>query len=146
MAMETELVNLELLNGTNYTTWKVQWKMALIRNSLWNIINETGTVPNSRTEAILHTKYLLQKDRALTTIVQLVEQSLSYLIGDPDDPTVVWKKLADQFQKKTWANQLALRRRLYSLKLKEGDYSQTHKVDDGNIRIVSHRRFDWWRR
>ena len=32
----------------------------------------------------------------------------------------IWKKFADQFQK-AWANKLTLRRRLFSLKLKEGD-------------------------
>ena len=36
------------------------------------------------------------------------------------------KKLWDQFQKKMWANKLVLRRRLYSLKLKEGDSVQEH--------------------
>ena len=34
--------------------------------------------------------------------------------------------LSDKFQKKTWANKLVLRRRLYSLKLKEGDSVQKH--------------------
>ena len=37
-----------------------------------------------------------------------VELPLLYLIGDPEDPGVVWKKLQDQFQKKTWTNKLAL--------------------------------------
>ena len=56
-----------------------------------------------------------------------VEPSLLYLLGpDPDDPAVVWKKLADQFQKKTWSNKLALRRNLYGLKLKEGQPIQKH--------------------
>ena len=36
MAMETKLVNLVPLNGTNYATWKVQCTMALIRDGLWN--------------------------------------------------------------------------------------------------------------
>ena len=55
----------------------------------------------------LHAKYLSCKDRALAMIVLSLEPSLLYLIGDPDDLGVVWKKLADQFQKKTWANKLA---------------------------------------
>ena len=38
----------------------------------------------------------------------------------------MWKKLSDQFQKKTWANKLALRRKLYSLRLREGDAVQEH--------------------
>ena len=32
----------------------------------------------------------------------------------------------DQFQKKIWANKLELRRKLYSLRLKEGESVQTH--------------------
>ena len=74
----------------------------------------------------LHAKYLSRKDCALVMIVLSLEPSLLYLIGDPEDPGVVWKKLADQFQKKTWANKLLLRRRLYSLKLKEGDSVHNH--------------------
>ena len=49
-----------------------------------------------------------------------------YLVGEPTDPIVVWKMLAAQFQKKTWANRLHLRRKLYSLKLKEGGSVQEH--------------------
>ena len=95
--METKLINLEPLNGINYATWKVQCKMALIREGVWNIVNGTEIVPDSRTEMGLHAKYLSRKDHALATIVLSLEPSLLYLIGDPDDPGVVWKKLADQF-------------------------------------------------
>ena len=38
----------------------------------------------------------------------------------------MWKKLRDHFQKKTWANRLELRRKLYSLCLKEGAPVQEH--------------------
>ena len=55
-----------------------------------------------------------------------VDPSLLYLIGDPEDPVAVWKKLSDQFQKKMLANKLVLRRRLHSLRLKEGDLVQEH--------------------
>ena len=60
----------------------------------------------------------------MAIIVLSVEPTLLYLLGDPDDLVAVWKKLCDHFQKKTWANKLELRRRLYSLKLKEGDSVQ----------------------
>ena len=59
--METKLVNLVLLNGTNYATWKVQCKMALIRDGVWNIVNGTEIVPDSRTKMGLHAKYLSRK-------------------------------------------------------------------------------------
>ncbi|GAB1600790.1 hypothetical protein Ahia01_000357100 [Argonauta hians] len=124
--METKLSNLVPLNGSNYNTWKIQCKMALIKDGLWNIVNETEIVPDKQSEPASYVKYLSRKDRALATIVLSVETSLLYLIGDPDDPAVVWKKLAEQFQKKTWANKLALRRKLYSLKLKDGDSVHQH--------------------
>ena len=59
-----------------------------------------------------------RKDRALAMIVLAIEPSLSILaLGDPQDPAEVWKKLSTQFQKKTWANKLILRNKLFTMKL-----------------------------
>ena len=55
-----------------------------------------------------------------------IDPSLLYLLGDSTDPTAVWERLFTQFQKKTWANKLALRRRLHLLQLKEGQSVQEH--------------------
>ena len=55
-----------------------------------------------------------------------MDTSLLYLISDPTDPVVVWGKLAGQFEKKTWATRLDLRRQLHSLQLKDGESAQTH--------------------
>ena len=72
-------------------------------------------------------KCLMRRDRALAMIVLSVDPTLLYLLGpDPKNPAVVWKKLADQFQKKTWANKLALQRKLYNLKLKYGQSMQKY--------------------
>jgi len=49
-------------------------------------------------------------------VVLAADPSLLYLIGNPADPVVVWQKLAGQFQKKTWANQLCLKKRLFTMK------------------------------
>ena len=35
----------------------------------------------------------------------------------PVDPAAVWRKLSGQFQKKTWANKLSLRKKLFTMKL-----------------------------
>ena len=77
-------------------------------------------------EADRREKFIARRDRALATIVLSIEPSLLYLIGDPEDSIVVWKKLADQFQKKTWANKLELRRKLHALRLHDGDTVQEH--------------------
>lgn len=53
-------------------------------------------------------KYVIRRDRALVTIILSIDPSLMlYLIGDTDDTADIWKKLRDQFQKKSWANKLA---------------------------------------
>ena len=122
---ESRSVAVVPLNGSNYPTWKVQCRMALMKDGLWNIVNGTETAP-STSDADRHAKFVTRRDRALATIVLSVEPSLLYLIGDPEDPIVVWQKLANQFEKKTWANKLNLRRRLHSLRLKDGDPVQEH--------------------
>lgn len=48
------------------------------------------------------------------------------MTGDPEDPSDVWQKLESQFQKRTWANKLQMRPKLFSLRLKEGDSVQEH--------------------
>lgn len=112
------------LKGENYPTWKIQVRMALMKENLWSIVSGTESAPTT-TDAD-RTKFNARKDKALAIIVLSVDPSLLYLLGDPDDPIAVWKKLADQFQKKSWANKLKLRRKLYSLRLNDSGSVQEH--------------------
>ena len=49
-----------------------------------------------------------------------------YITGNPEDPVVAWKKLANQYEKMTWARRLDLRQKLHSMKLKKGNSAQVH--------------------
>lgn len=122
---ESKSVAFVPLSGSNYPTWKVQCRMALMKEGLWGIVNGTERSPPEG-EAEKLAKFVARRDRALAIVVLSVNPTLLYLLGDPEDPIAVWKKLSDQFQKKSWANKLELRRRLYSLRLKEGDPVQEH--------------------
>ncbi len=55
-----------------------------------------------------------------------MDSSLLYLIGNPENPVEIWKKLADQFEKKTRATCLDLRCKLHSLRLRDGYSAQEH--------------------
>ena len=125
---ESKIVSIVPLKGSNYATWKLQCQMALMKKDLWGIVNETETAPGLDASEAAVTKYRIRKDRALATIVLSIDPSSLYLIGDPKEPVEVWQKLRSQFQKKTWANKSVLRRRLHSLRLKEG-----YQEDDGTI-------------
>ena len=74
--------------------------MALMKDGLWNIVNGTETIPSER-EADKRAKFIARRDRARALIVLSVEPSLLYLLGDPEDPVAVRRKLSNQFQKKT---------------------------------------------
>ena len=104
------------LNGTNYPSWKVQCRMG---EGLWGIVAGSEEPPDPATDAAKYAKYILRRDHALATIVLAVDPSLLYFLGDPVDPAAVWKKLSGQFQKKTWANKLSLRKRLFTMKLSD---------------------------
>lgn len=66
-----------------------------------------------------------KKNRALAIIVLSLDPSLLYLLGEPSEPDDVWTTLVNQFLKKTWANKLALWRKLHS-KMKDGELVQEH--------------------
>ena len=116
-------MNIVPLNGSNYPTWKVQTHMALLRENLWGFVAGTEELPEAGEN---RADFIRKRDRALATIVLAVEPSLLYLLTELDDPKAVWKTLQDQFQKRTWANKLRLRKKLYSLKLHEGGSVQEH--------------------
>lgn len=113
------------LNGSNYPTWKIQCKMALMKEGVWGIVTKKEVAPRDVTSRD-YQNFMTKYEKALAIIVLTLDPSLLYLIGEPDDPVAVWEKLAGQFQKKTWANKLALRRKLYSLRLKDGDSVHEH--------------------
>ena len=139
MATESKSVTVYPLNGSNYPTWKIQCQLALMKEGLWNIVSGSESAPEAGGDR--HTKFMARRYRTLATIVLSVDPSLLYVIGSPEDPVKVWRKLADQFQKKTWANKLELRHKLYSLRLKDGDSVHCHKktiteVFDGLSMVV----------
>ena len=82
--------------------------MALVKEGLWSIVSETENPPADDAADDIVAKYRSRKDRALATIVLSIEPALLYLIGNPTEPVVVWKKLQSQFQKKSWTNKLVL--------------------------------------
>ena len=123
---EGKTVSVRPLNGTNYPSWKVQCRMALIREDLWGIVAGTEEPPDRETDADKYAKFMSRRDKALAIIVLAVDPSLLYLLGDPEDPAAVWKKLSGQFQKKTWANKLSLRKKLFTMKLCDSGSMREH--------------------
>ena len=122
---DSKAVTIVPLIGSNYPMWKIQCRMALMMDGLWGIINGTEIAPGEA-HTDRHAKFVSRSDRALVIIILSIDPSLLYIFGDPKDPVEVWTFLSSQFQKKTWASKLVLRRRLHSLRLKEGQSIHDH--------------------
>ena len=102
------------LNGDNYPAWKLQLRMALIRDDLWDIVNGSEKAPTGEVAtADAKKKFTTRSNKALSMIVLSMKPELHYLIGrEPEDPVAVWKLLADHFERKTWGNCYELWKRL----------------------------------
>ena len=94
-------------------------KMHLVVLELYTIIEKVETAPDDESSAEFR-KVSNRRNKALATIALAVEPKLLYLLVDPTDPVEVWKTLNNTFQKKTWANKLRLKKKLYSMKLCRG--------------------------
>ena len=67
-----------------------------MKESLCGIISGTEEMPGED-NADTRRKFMARRDRALAIIMLAVDPSLLYLLGDLEDPKVVWKKLEEQF-------------------------------------------------
>ena len=63
-----------LLNEKNYATWKIQCRMALMKDGLWGVVTGNDEAPIGNEEALR--KFMIKRDRALSIIVLAVEPSL----------------------------------------------------------------------
>ena len=85
---ESKVTTVVSLNGKNYPTWKVQCKMALMKDGLWEIVTKKEVAPE-KTNTNKYTKFIARKDRVLAKIVLTVDLTLLYLIREPDSPVTV---------------------------------------------------------
>ena len=67
------------LSRANYATWKVQCKMALVKDGLWGIVSGTETAPAEGVEQIA--KFNARRDKALATVVLSIDPNLLYIVG-----------------------------------------------------------------
>ena len=69
---ESKTVAVVPLNSSNYSTWRVQCKMVLMKDGLWSLVSG--------------------KEITRLAIIKLsIDPSLLYLISaDPTDPVLVW--------------------------------------------------------
>ena len=68
MATESKTVSIVPLNGSNFPTWKIQCRMALMRDGVWSIVDGSESEPDQE-DANRYSKFVLRRDKALAIIV-----------------------------------------------------------------------------
>ena len=109
----------------NNQTWKIQVKMALIRENTWEIVNGSEECPQ-QADRDAYKKNCNRQDRALATIVLTLDPELLYLVENIDHPIQLWNKSEKKFQTKSVASKFALRKKLINTKLQDGTSFQSH--------------------
>lgn len=123
--MATKTLSVAPLIGSNYNTWKLQCQGALMRDGLWGIV--AGSEPEP-VEGDLRVKYQDRKHRALGTLILTISTQLHYVLGNPTPtcPRALWLNLEQQFQRKSWPNISAKRKKLHGLRMTEGESVEGH--------------------
>lgn len=122
-------IKIERLNSKNYSIWKFKVKMLLIKEDLWDVVDnyerqEESLEPRasvSRIDDSLRKK----ENRALATICLLVEDSQLVHVKDCTSAGEAWKNLRNHHEKNSLTSRLYLRKKLLGLKLdKNGDMEE----------------------
>lgn len=95
-----------------------------MKDGLLGIMNGTDCA-SPESEAEKYKMFVANTDRALVIIVLSVEPSLLHLLGDPEDPAVVWKNSLISSRRRHGLSKLHLWRKL-SLHLRDGGQVQKH--------------------
>ena len=82
MVSDLESVCVIPLNGANYSTWKLQCQIALMKDGLCSIVYGLET-SLSQSQSERYTKFVTRMDYGLAIIVLSIEPSLLYLVGNP---------------------------------------------------------------
>lgn len=96
-----------------------------MRDGLWGIVAGTEPEPADRDQRV---KYQDRKDRAMGTLILTISTQLLYVLGTPTPtcPRALWTILEGQFQRKSWPNISAKRKKLHGLRMSEGEPVEAH--------------------
>lgn len=112
--------NIEPLNGNNYHVWKFRMTTLLMQKDVLNLANaefNEDDYPEAKEKLEAVRKHNLCK----SLIVQCLANDQVALIQDKSSAYDMWKMLEGRYEKKGLPGQLMLKRKLMSLRLREGE-------------------------
>ena len=114
-------IEIEKFNGQNFELWKLKMEDLLVDKEQWAAV-DPGTKPTS-----VSTEDWEKLDRkARSTIRLCLSDSVLLNVSGEDSAKKLWEKLGNLYQSKSLVNKLFLRKKLYHLRMEDGDSVTDH--------------------
>ena len=114
-------VEIEKFNGQNFELWKLKMEDLLVDKEQWTVV-DPGTNPTG-----VSTEDWEKLDRKVRSTICLCLSDLVLLnVSGEDSVKKLWEKLGNLYQSKSLVNKLFLRKKLYHLRMEDGDFMIEH--------------------
>ena len=114
-------VEIEKFNGHNFEMWKLKMEDLLVDKEQWTTMNP-GTKPTA-----ISSEDWEKLDRKARSMIRLcLSDSVLLNVFGEDSTKKLWEKLGNLYQSKSFVNKLFLRKKLYHLRMEDGDSVTNH--------------------
>ena len=114
-------IEIEKFNGQSFELWKLKMEDLLVDKYQW-IMVDLGTKPT----AMLDEDWKKLDRKAKSTIWLCVSDLVLLNVSGESTAKNLWEKLGTLYQYKSLVNKLFLRKKLYNLRMKDGDSVTEH--------------------
>ena len=114
-------IEIEKFNGQSFELWKIKMEDLLVDREQW-IAVDPGTMPTGMVKA----DWDKLERKARSTIRLCLSDSVLVNVSGEDTAKKLWDKLGNLYQSKSLVNKLFLRKKLYLLRMNEGDSVSEH--------------------
>jgi hypothetical protein len=139
-------IEIEKFNGKNFELWKLKMEDLLVDKEQWIVVDPgtqptgtqptstqmTGTQPTSAQTTSTPPTGMLKEDwekldkRTRSTIRLYLEDSVVLNVSGQNTAKELWDKLGNLYQSKSLVNKLFLQKKLYHLRMEDGDFLTEH--------------------
>jgi hypothetical protein len=120
------LYSVELLDATNFVTWKYRVQLVLKSRRLWKYVDGTAVMPPPSASVKEWDTWHDHNQQALSQIALTVSNSVIGHIRTAVTAQEAWTKICSVYEQKGLAAKVFLRRKLLNLKLNGGTRMQDH--------------------
>ena len=109
-------IEIDKFNGQSFELWKLKMEDLLVDKDQWIMID-----PSTKPTAMSDEDYKKLDRKAKSTIRLCVSDSILLNVSREATMKNLWDKLGTLYQSKSLVNKLFLRKKLYNLRMKDGD-------------------------